>query len=171
MIAVATRIALGVTLLVTTVEVVIGPSLSRLRSRESARERAALFWNAWRLLMLLTSPALVALFVFSREILGLFGAEYVQAGLALRLLLVGQFFVVCSGGAANVLVMTGRERLWTKMSGASAVFAIPLLGILGYHLSVEGVALAVMLTPTRAPGASPQAAIMAAARTIRTDHT
>ena len=79
-----------------------------------------------------------ALIVFNDSFLLLFGKDFVQGGMALIILSLGQLINAATGPVGALLTMTGQERGAAVVLGAGAtlnvllsVILVPILGLLG----------------------------------------
>jgi O-antigen/teichoic acid export membrane protein len=87
--------------------------------------------------------------LFSKPLLGVFGAEFISARIPLILLVVGQLVNVGSGSVGLLMVLTGHERQSMFVVGVSALiisvaccFVVPSFGIIGAALvSMLGISL------------------------------
>jgi O-antigen/teichoic acid export membrane protein len=61
-------------------------------------------------MIVLTSPFLLLIFIFSPEVLLLFGTDYQQAATVLRVLIGAQFVRVMVGSVGQLLIMANLQR-------------------------------------------------------------
>jgi O-antigen/teichoic acid export membrane protein len=99
--------------------------------------------RATRTLILLGLPPVVALLLWSEQILAVFGIEFTGATTALRILLIGQLVNLATGPVGYLLAMTGHERplrntllATTALMLALAVMLIPIFGATGAAATV-----------------------------------
>ena len=95
-----------------------------------------------RLSIMAALPIFCCLFLFSSEILSIFGSEFVDGRWALMILALGQVFNTATGSANTVLLMSGQSRLVmrnTVVMGvvllATTAMIIPFWGITGAALA------------------------------------
>lgn len=88
-------------------------------------------------------PLLLLCLSFPRELLSIFGDEFVQADVYLRILALAQTFNIATAGVGYLLNMTGHERLMRNISVACTLaglmlffILIPVLGALGATLAL-----------------------------------
>lgn len=130
---VAVQIITIIAMLLTTVESIMSPQFAgdfRTGDHKRARQRHR---RATALQIFGAGPAILVCLIFPRELLALFGPEFLQAEAALRVLVIGQAVNVMTGPIGSMMVMSGRERL-------SLVFAV-----IGFVL---GVGIAALTIPT-----------------------
>jgi len=85
---------------------------------------------------------LIAYFLFSHQILSLFGKEFIKGTSALIILSAGQFINSASGSVGYFLVMTGYERDTVVGIGLSAALNVALNALLIPRWGIEGAAVA-----------------------------
>ena len=88
-------------------------------------------------------PLLLVCLSFPSELLRIFGDEFVQADVYLRILALAQTFNIATAGVGYLLNMTGHERLMRNISVACTLIGlmlffllIPLFGALGATLAL-----------------------------------
>ncbi len=142
--AVSQRISMLVGFVIMAVNIVVAPMLSSLYAQGANHE----FQRLARLSVAFSSvvgvPICIGLLLFPATILGLFGSEFSQGGLVLRVLAFGQLINVLTGSAGYVLTMSGYEadlRNAVVVSGSIAlIFAlilVPWVGLLGAAISTS----------------------------------
>ena len=62
------------------------------------------------LLTIIGLPIIISITLFSNEILGLFGNDFIEGTLALQILAFGQFITFVTGSVGYLLMMTGHEK-------------------------------------------------------------
>ncbi|TAH43430.1 MAG: flippase [Bacteroidetes bacterium] len=116
-------------------------SMPRFAEAFASEDKTALMRNAHeaaRLILLTSLPLFFALAVFPKFILDVFGKEFPGNELSLYVLLAGQFIVIISGLAGQILNMTGKQAILRNIAIISALvnvlacfILIPAFGILG----------------------------------------
>ena len=108
---VATRIAALTSFILVAVNTVTAPRFAVLHAQgnHKALERLAQRSAGWMLLA--AAPVILVLLLFPEWILQLFGADFVEGALLLRILVLGQLVNVSIGSVGYLLIMTGHERL------------------------------------------------------------
>ena len=91
-----------------------------------------------RIIFYMSLPILIVLILFNKEILSLFGNEFIQGSKLLILLCIGQLFASLSGSVGHYLQMTDGEKTYKKGVIISLIINlilnitfIPLYGIIG----------------------------------------
>lgn len=113
--------------------------------RSEDEELLRLARESTRAMLMLGLPLAVILVGCARPILGLFGADFVQAEQTLYILVAGQTFNLLTGPSGYLLAMSGNERLLIRIMLATTVFMIviatsliPLFGNTGAAFAVTG---------------------------------
>lgn len=89
---------------------------------------------------------LVIMFRAEAIMLVLFGLEYVGGTTALRILTIGQFINIATGASGIMLIMTGHQQHWLRLSIAIAVVNVGLNLWLIPQFGMNGAAVATALT-------------------------
>jgi len=124
----ARRVMLLVSMPLQMVNLTVIASIAQLYSQRRLREiqsllREAASWAAWP-----SIAAIAVLIVAGGPVLELlFGSYFGQAATPLRVLAIGQLFMVCAGAAGHALEMTGRQ-VCSLLVNVVDVLAIVLLG-------------------------------------------
>jgi O-antigen/teichoic acid export membrane protein len=105
--------------------------------------------EAAKLILLTSLPLFVALFLFPKFILSIFGREFPGNELSLYILLAGQLIVILSGLPGQILNMTGKQAILRNIAVVSAIvnvvscfLLIPPYGILGVSIA-QGIGILV----------------------------
>ncbi|MBH0111341.1 oligosaccharide flippase family protein [Novosphingobium sp. YJ-S2-02] len=122
---------------------VFSPKVSAARAAGDDLRVALLGRSATRLSIAFAAPAVIILFVFAPQILGLVGEEFVAASPILRIMTVAQAIYVAAGPSGLVLAMCGQERynfLITATSLGLLIVCAPLaaqwFGLVGVSVFV-----------------------------------
>ena len=107
---------------------------------------ATLAGRTTRTMILLGLPPAIVLLVWSEQILVLFGAEFENATMTLRILLIGQLINLATGPVGNLLAMTGHERLLRNILLAAMALMLMLAVALIPAFGAAGAAAAVAVT-------------------------
>lgn len=128
--------------LLTSVNVVIAPKISELFYSEKIIELKILLTKTTSLISILTLPVIFILIFFGKEILGIFGKEFIIGYSALLLLLIGQLINVFAGPVEFFLNMTGHQKSLNYIVIFAALVniilninLIPLYGFVGAALA------------------------------------
>ncbi len=95
---------------------------------------------------LIAAPTGLALLLFRKEILELFGEEFSSGQTALLIMTAGQLINALAGPVGNFMIMTDREREMVWVMGGSAVLSLSLNLILIPFYGMEGAAVAGAVT-------------------------
>lgn len=138
----AARGAELVSLVVGPVHTVLGPALSRLHTSGARRELQAVAARAARITFVLALPPAVALGVFGRVVLALFGQDFSQGSATLFVLACGHLAFVAMGPALLLLIMTGGERQALTCAAAGTLVNVTGNALLIPRFGIEGAATA-----------------------------
>lgn len=138
----AVRIASLTLMGVMSVNVVVAPKIAEIYSQNNKEEISKLFKSSIKLMLVLSTPAVLFLFLFSNFVLGLFGEEYKSARNALLILVGAQYLTTFMGIAGTYMNMTGKQRILHKILlfafflnvGLNYIF-IPIWGMTGSALA------------------------------------
>jgi len=108
------NICLRLTSILSIIMLVFSNILSPIYSREHAKGNTGYIDNLSRnssfLLNLIGMPIIVVFFMFPKEILSIFGDEFINGAQALQILVISQLFNFLSGSSGYLLLMTGHQR-------------------------------------------------------------
>ena len=107
----ATRLALPLFLVLDSVARAFAPLAAHLYSQSRVDRLASVYAATTEWIMAINVPAGLLIVLLAEPLLALFGAEFVAATGALRVLAVGIVLATACGGAASVLTMTRWQRL------------------------------------------------------------
>ncbi|MFA5618887.1 MAG: polysaccharide biosynthesis C-terminal domain-containing protein [Weeksellaceae bacterium] len=111
----AARVASLTAMGVMAVNVVVAPKLAEEFSRNNKVGLKKIYRSAIRLMVILSTPAVLFLLFFGEFTMGLFGQEYKTAKTALLILVVAQFLVTFLGISGTYMNMTGKQRVLHKI--------------------------------------------------------
>lgn len=118
------------------------PLFAQLHQKSDLRGLEALAQATARWMYYLALPlALLALAVAS-ELLGFFGSGFSEAGIALRLLALGQLVNVACGSVGFILAMTGHQMTLTLVLALAGATGIPLMAGAAALFGLTGLAAA-----------------------------
>ncbi|MEZ4796956.1 MAG: polysaccharide biosynthesis C-terminal domain-containing protein [Flavobacteriaceae bacterium] len=134
----AIKITTGIGLILTTINSVIAPDLSKLFFLKDYIGLKKLIQDSTMLNFYLTAPIVLTIYIFSEFLLSLFGSNYIEANSALKVMVVGQMLNAFCGSVGYYLNMTGREKVFLKIILLALLInlvlnlvLIPLYGING----------------------------------------
>jgi O-antigen/teichoic acid export membrane protein len=135
---VANRTAVLIAFLLTSINTIAAPKFASLYYKGEMQALSKSARQSSALMVLAVTPLLVLMIIFPRTILGLFGPDFGDGALLLRLLSIGQFINVATGSVGYLLMMTGHERILNLNITIAAIihlclclWLIPQMGALG----------------------------------------
>ena len=134
--SVSVKLAMVTTLALMSVNIVIAPRIAEIYEKQNLQDMQQLIKHSTRIIFFISLFVLSILFLFSQEILSLFGPDYIKANQALLFLLAAQFFNAFSGPGAIYLNMTGRQKTLNKILILGLIINISLNF---YFIPVEGI--------------------------------
>ena len=134
--SVSVKLAMVTTLALMSVNIVIAPRIAEIYEKQNLQDMQQLIKHSTRIIFFISLFILSILFLFSQEILSLFGPDYIKANQALLFLLAAQFFNAVSGPGAIYLNMTGRQKTLNKILILGLIINISLNF---YFIPVEGI--------------------------------
>ena len=84
-----------------------------------------------RIMLCVATPVLIFVLIFAEFLMGLFGEEYIQAAVLLRIFVLGQYVNVVTGSVGYLLNMTGNEKDMRNL----VFFSGPLALVLGFIMT------------------------------------
>jgi len=125
------------------------PQIARLYHAGETRRVEQLYRVSTKWGLYLSIPAFLVIFFESRNLLALiFGPEFTRGWVALLILTVGQLGNVATGGASQLLTMTGYQTSWLIMSSSALTANLALNLLLIPQFGIEGAATASALSLT-----------------------
>ncbi len=116
---------------------ITAPKYAKLHQDNCLDEFKKLALSSTKILFIIGSLAIVILFFTIDYILMFFGQDYVNAGIIVKILLLGQWFNLATGSVFSMLIMSGYEKLCqkntliiTSMNILGLVVFIPMYGLL-----------------------------------------
>jgi O-antigen/teichoic acid export membrane protein len=142
----AQRTALLSSMIITAFNSIFAPIAADLYNRQRQSELKTLFQTVTKWTLLITAPVCIAIILFSREILGIFGATFSAGSLPMIILLMAWMIHSSMSSAGLVLTMSGRS----KLQLANVTFLLTLNIILNFmlipELGARGAALATAIS-------------------------
>ncbi|MGR3318947.1 MAG: flippase [Candidatus Anammoxibacter sp.] len=121
---------------------IVAPKFAELYKQNNLKALSSTAKNSAKMIMLMSSPIFLMVFLFPEWVLGFFGSKFVDGTTVLRILAGGQFVSVMVGPVGSLLIMSGHERLQRNNVICFAVvnillniFLIPRYGIVGAAFS------------------------------------
>ncbi len=134
----ATRLALLVSFLLISLNNVIAPKFAELFAKGDLVAMGQIARRSSAMLTLLVSPVFLLMFLYRKEVMGLFGPEFAAGSTILAILLVGQLVNLISGSVGFLLMMSGNEKIIRNITMYAALLQfvivlmlVPMLGGIG----------------------------------------
>jgi len=118
----ADRIAILITFVMTSVNAIGAPMLSAAFYRDDIKEFRVIFFKTLKWSSIGALVPFCCMLFFPEFLLGFFGEEFVAGKLVLQILAVGHFYNAATGLVGSALSMTGRERIFGKITLFISVF-------------------------------------------------
>ncbi len=142
----AKRTALALGILLISLNVILGPVISHLYSGKQYDKLSHVFKTGTQWILALGFPVLLMILFFSKEILSLFGPEFVDGHMCLIILSCGQFINISVGSVGYMLIMTGHQKWMIFNALGAVVLNIFLMLILVPQYGITGAAMATGMT-------------------------
>jgi len=144
--SVSVRISMITLFVLRSINSIFGPVISELVSQNKINELEKLLKSINKIIFLFSFNYLVFVFIFRKEILLVFGEEFILSNIVLVILTFGQFAKSVSGPIGTVLIMSGKQKyeVWNSVLICILNIILNLLFIPSY--GIVGAALATMLS-------------------------
>jgi len=136
--SIANKIAALLGFLLIAVNVVVAPKFAELWAKKDTEQLQAVASFSARLQLLISTPIFILMVIFAKNLLAVFGEEFVEAYGVLVVLLVANYISVLTGSVGWLLKMTGNEAvhknvILTSMiiSVVIGVILVPVFGAIG----------------------------------------
>jgi O-antigen/teichoic acid export membrane protein len=140
--SVSQRVSILMSFILLAINMMAAPKFSLYYKQKKFDELRNVSLFCSRLMMLIAIPIFIFIFVFAENLLSVFGGEYAESALILRVLIIGQFINLITGSVAFILNMTGHEKdmrnvviISGSLSLALGFVMIPIFGVLGAAVS------------------------------------
>ncbi len=143
---VATKIVVLTSLVLVAMNAITSPKYASLYSEGRLKELAKLAQKSSLVLLIIAISSSVFIFIFSEELMSIFGSEFIVGAEVLVVLAVGQFVNVSCGSVGFLLIMTGKENVMRNILLSTAVINIILSLLLVKFFGILGVAYATALS-------------------------
>ena len=130
------------------INAVAAPTYASIHQRQQFQTLQDFAARVNGVILLVTTPILLFVFVFAEHILSIFGSSFSSAGWLLRILVIGQFVNAATGSVGYLLTMSGNERHFRNATGLAAVVGIGLSIGLIPSLGAIGAAIATTVAYT-----------------------
>lgn len=156
--SVVLTIASFIPLVLTSVNSIFSPIISQLHAQNKLKELSHYFQLSGRYVFILSFPLMVFLFIFSKDVMLVFGNEFVEGSRLLLFIVIGQVINVSLGSVGSMLQMCGFEKQMRNVSIISSAtsfllyfFLIAEWGLIGlgivyiFNLTVMNIACSYVL--------------------------
>ena len=143
---VAARIALLTSFFLQVTNSVISPKLAGLFAENKKKEMQKMLQQTTKGLVFIAGVPLIIFIIFGKQILGLWGEEFIVSYPILVILSVGQFFNISTGCSGLLLIMCGYEKYHGYISFSFVILNLTLNYILISNYGAVGAAIASAIT-------------------------
>lgn len=123
---VAVKMALLSSFFLSVTNSTVGPKIAALFEKGKIKEMERMIQQVTKGLTLIGGIPLILFFLFGADILGIWGSEFKEAYWLLNILALGQFVNLATGAVGLIMIMTGHERVQSRLSMAFAVLNVLL---------------------------------------------
>jgi O-antigen/teichoic acid export membrane protein len=138
----AAKSAMIISIPLIAVNAAVPPLFAQFHQRGDVAGLAALAQATSRWMYYLALPLTLVSLAVASELLGFFGSGFSEAGIALRLLALGQLANVACGSVGFILTMTGHQMTLTLVLALAGVVGIPLMAGAAVLYGLTGLAAA-----------------------------
>ncbi|WED20638.1 oligosaccharide flippase family protein [Vibrio sp. JC009] len=124
----AQKTAMLTSFVLVAVNAIAAPKFAEAYAKKDFNQLKYISVNVCKLIISMSLPIVLVLFLFSSSVMSLFGSEFINAAPILRILIVGQFVNLITGSVGYLLQMTGYEKLMRN----NVVVSSLVMGIGGY---------------------------------------
>ena len=142
----ATRFALLLNFLLFSVNSVAAPKYAEFFENGDLTELRRLLMKTSGLLVVLSLPVCLALMLYSKFFMSVFGSEFTAGARVLQILILGQFVNVSIGSVNYVLTMTGNEKITAVIVSCSTVLCVVLSLLLVPEFGITGAAIGFVIS-------------------------
>lgn len=143
---VASRSSQLISLILMVANTLLGVRFAHLYHDKKMAELRRLFFKTAGVMLLLAGVSVLPYLLYPKIILGLFGSQFVEYVVPMKILAVGQFINVASGAGGILLVMVGRSKSLQYIMLFVMLFNLVFSYVLGGAYSGSGVAIATALS-------------------------
>ena len=142
----AYKLAILALVVVNAVNTVLAPKISDFYSKNRLDKIETEVQKATKIISIVTIPIVIILILFRKQLLGLFGPEFVQGQTALVIISLGLLFNALSGSVGQVLNMTKHQKQLRLFTLISALANILLNFVLIKRMGITGAAIASLMS-------------------------
>lgn len=134
----AYKIGLSVQLFMLTINIIISPRVANLYHNKKLDELREFIHHSTRLIAIISLPVALVILIFSKNLLGIFGSEFINGSTVLSIITISTFINAASGNVDQILYMTDNQKKFLNIIIISLIINIianfifiPLHGITG----------------------------------------
>lgn len=128
--AIAQRTSLLISFILIAVNLVSAPRFAAYYNANEINKLKKYVKTTTRLLIVISIPLVIIVFVFAPQIMALFGKGFKSGAILLRILAIGQLISMMSGSVGYLLMMTGHQKEMRNINIINGILALVLFGIL-----------------------------------------
>ncbi len=124
----------------------LSPKIAALYEQGKIKNLEKMVQNVTKLLIVIGALSVALFALFGKSVLGFWGDEFKAAYLILLIISIGQFFNIGTGATGIILIMTGHEKITSRITLISLGLNILLNFILIQQMGIIGAAIATAAT-------------------------
>jgi len=128
------------------INVVIAPKISELYSKHKIEDLKKVIHQSTWLIIVLTIPLILLIIIFRKQILGLFGNEFLSGEMSLIIISVGVLISAVSGNVDQLLNMTNSQKILRNITAFCFIINVILNYVLIPFYGIDGAAIASLIT-------------------------
>jgi len=144
----ANRGAMLIAFIIGSIVIVKGAHIAKLHKQNNIKDMQSMVTILSRMMFLVTIIIVTIYYLLGDQLLGYFGAEYLDAKTSLLILSMSQLINAFTGGVGIILLMTGHSKFVVLTVSVSAVINIALNYLLIPLYNIEGAAIATAISVT-----------------------
>jgi O-antigen/teichoic acid export membrane protein len=142
-ITIAQRISMLVSFILMANNMIVTPKVASYFAAGKRDKMIGLVQNSTKILIFTGCPIILLMFIFSENLLDVFGEDYISATSILRIFIIGQMFNVFTGIVYHVLAMTGHEATLRKITLFCGLLAVLFCLVLTNFYGILGCAVSI----------------------------
>ncbi|MFD0834737.1 MATE family efflux transporter [Mariniflexile aquimaris] len=140
--SVAVKLMMILSIIINTININVSSKISELFNSQKIEELNSLLKHSSRLIFILSLPLVLFILVFSKEILALFGNNYIASNTALLIMIFTQGICTLFGSVGVYLNMTGKQKIFQNILLFSVLINFLLNRLLIPKYGMTGAAIA-----------------------------
>jgi len=120
------------------INIIAAPKFSEYFGNENFKELKSTAKQATKMVLFLSLPALIFIFIFADHIIAIFGSDFTSGAIVLRILVIGQCINAFTGPVGFLLQMTENQHIFKNLAIVATisnvlicVIFIPKIGLVG----------------------------------------